>query len=161
VYHIVTELPAIFILYDSSNWSFAFLMLIFGVSVWNGGGYYIEVFGRKFERELEALRKELAASQSSQYSTNGSGTPSSSHPGSPLPASKIPLAEVEGDTTSPTTPAVISVTEDATASTSGASQSGESPIEGVFLESPVVEVEGLQLGDAVMDGTLDTKSKSE
>jgi len=30
------------------------------VSVWNGGGFYIEVFGRKFERELEALRKELA-----------------------------------------------------------------------------------------------------
>ncbi|KAF8761274.1 hypothetical protein RHS01_00803 [Rhizoctonia solani] len=29
-------------------------------SVWNGGGFYIEVFGRKFERELEALRKELA-----------------------------------------------------------------------------------------------------
>ena len=50
---------------------------MFAVSVWNGGGFYIEVFGRKsvsvscilvtsanwsirFERELEALRKELA-----------------------------------------------------------------------------------------------------
>jgi hypothetical protein len=74
----VTELPAVYILYDSSLWSGAFLLLIFSVSVWNGGGFYIEVFGRKcvksicktlsisrpfisrFERELEALRKELA-----------------------------------------------------------------------------------------------------
>jgi hypothetical protein len=115
----------------------------------------------RFERELEALRKELAASQSSQYNTNSSGTPSPSHPGSPLPASKIPLAEIEGDTTSSTTPAVISVTEDTTASTSGASQSEESSVEGVFIGSPVVEVEGLQLENTVMDGASDTKSKSE
>jgi len=56
----VTELPAIYLLYDSPFWSGAFLLGIFSVSVWNGGGFYIEVFGRKFERELEALRKELA-----------------------------------------------------------------------------------------------------
>ena len=60
VYSIITCLPAIFLLYTSPEWSAAFLLLIFSVSVWNGGGYYIEVFGRKFERELEALRKELA-----------------------------------------------------------------------------------------------------
>ncbi|KAJ4491287.1 hypothetical protein C8J55DRAFT_449720 [Lentinula edodes] len=60
VYSIITELPAVFILYNSPFWSGAFLIAIFSVSVWNGGGFYIEVFGRKFERELEALRKELA-----------------------------------------------------------------------------------------------------
>ncbi|KIM83878.1 hypothetical protein PILCRDRAFT_818889 [Piloderma croceum F 1598] len=60
VYAIVTELPAVYVLYDSSFWSGAVLLGIFSVSVWNGGGFYIEVFGRKFERELEALRKELA-----------------------------------------------------------------------------------------------------
>ncbi|KZT72686.1 hypothetical protein DAEQUDRAFT_722851 [Daedalea quercina L-15889] len=60
MYSVLTELPAIFILYRSSFWSGAFLIFIFAVSVWNGGGFYIEVFGRKFERELEALRKELA-----------------------------------------------------------------------------------------------------
>ncbi|EMD40466.1 hypothetical protein CERSUDRAFT_111065 [Gelatoporia subvermispora B] len=59
-YSVLTELPAVFVLYNSSFWSGAFLIFIFGVSVWNGGGFYIEVFGRKFERELEALRKELA-----------------------------------------------------------------------------------------------------
>nr|VWO99654.1 N/A [Ganoderma boninense] len=60
LYSIITELPAVFLLYDSAFWSSAYIFLLFAVSVWNGGGFYIEVFGRKFERELEALRKELA-----------------------------------------------------------------------------------------------------
>ncbi|KAI0824677.1 hypothetical protein BC628DRAFT_1322058 [Trametes gibbosa] len=60
VYSVITELPAVFLLYDSAFWSAAYVLLLFAVSVWNGGGFYIEVFGRKFERELEALRKELA-----------------------------------------------------------------------------------------------------
>jgi hypothetical protein len=47
VYSILTELPAVYIFYDSSFWSGAFLLAIFSVSVWNGGGFYIEVFGRK------------------------------------------------------------------------------------------------------------------
>ncbi|KAG8838380.1 hypothetical protein FRB91_007649, partial [Serendipita sp. 411] len=60
LYSIATEVPAVWFLYDSARLSTLFLFLIFGVSVWNGGGFYIEVFGRKFEKELEALRKELA-----------------------------------------------------------------------------------------------------
>jgi hypothetical protein len=48
VYGIVTEIPAVFLLYDSKLWSGVFLIIIFGVSVWNGGGFYIEVFGRKW-----------------------------------------------------------------------------------------------------------------
>jgi len=60
IYGMLMELPAVYLLYDSPRWSAAFMLLIFTVSVWNGGGFYIEVFGRKFERELEALRKELA-----------------------------------------------------------------------------------------------------
>ncbi|KAF8211519.1 hypothetical protein K438DRAFT_1807451 [Mycena galopus ATCC 62051] len=62
VYAVLTEAPAVYLLYDSPLWSGAFLLFILSVSVWNGGGFYIEVFGRKFERELEALRKELAES---------------------------------------------------------------------------------------------------
>jgi hypothetical protein len=46
-YSIVTELPAIFVLYDSPGWSMIFLTVIFAACAWNGGGYYIEVFGRK------------------------------------------------------------------------------------------------------------------
>ncbi|XP_006460144.1 hypothetical protein AGABI2DRAFT_68552 [Agaricus bisporus var. bisporus H97] len=78
VYAVLTVLPAVLLLYNSSIWSGCFLILIFAVSVWNGGGFYIEVFGRKFERELEALRKELgeAAIRSSGTSTPTiSGTP--------------------------------------------------------------------------------------
>ena len=90
VYAVLTELPAVFLLYDSSLWSGAFIILIFAVSVWNGGGFYIEVFGRKFapspfvvtsrltsfsssrfERELEALRKELA----DNVARSGNSTP--------------------------------------------------------------------------------------
>lgn len=72
IYAILTELPAIFVFYRSSFWSAAFLIFIFAVSVWNGGGFYIEVFGRKFERELEALRRELAESTAR---SSGSSTP--------------------------------------------------------------------------------------
>ncbi|KZT41134.1 hypothetical protein SISSUDRAFT_370114 [Sistotremastrum suecicum HHB10207 ss-3] len=73
VYALVTEIPAVFLLYDSKFWSGAFLLLIFGVSVWNGGGFYIEVFGRKFERELEALRKELAEATARSEGSSNSG----------------------------------------------------------------------------------------
>ncbi|KAG1756090.1 hypothetical protein EDB19DRAFT_1902266 [Suillus lakei] len=76
VYSLLTELPAVFLLYDSPVWSGAFLMFIFSVSVWNGGGFYIEVFGRKFERELEALRKELADnSNNNNSSRSGRSSP--------------------------------------------------------------------------------------
>ncbi|KAL0580891.1 hypothetical protein V5O48_001084 [Marasmius crinis-equi] len=76
VYTVLTEVPAVYVLYDSAFWSGVFLIAIFSVSVWNGGGYYIEVFGRKFERELEALRKELAeSSRSSTGSTSGRSSP--------------------------------------------------------------------------------------
>ena len=93
LYAILTELPAVYVLYDSPFWSNIFLVFIFSVSVWNGGGFYIEVFGRKwvfhfklmvstvcsntlcnrFEKELEALRKELAeaTARSGRSSPNG------------------------------------------------------------------------------------------
>ena len=48
VYTIVTELPAVFLLYNSAVMSSVFLLAIFAVSVWNGAGFYIEVFGRKY-----------------------------------------------------------------------------------------------------------------
>lgn len=48
VYTLLTEIPVVFLLYDSSFLSGSFLICIFAVSVWNGGGFYIEVFGRKY-----------------------------------------------------------------------------------------------------------------
>lgn len=46
-YAVITDIPPVFVLYDSAFWSSAYLLLIFAVSAWNGGGFYIEVFGRK------------------------------------------------------------------------------------------------------------------
>lgn len=47
VYTVITELPAALLLYNSPISSAIFLIIIFSVSVWNGAGFYIEVFGRK------------------------------------------------------------------------------------------------------------------
>lgn len=33
------------------------------LSVWNGSCYYVEVWGRRFERELDALKREIEATQ--------------------------------------------------------------------------------------------------
>jgi len=88
VYTVLTDVPAVFVFYNSPFWSGSYLLFILSVSVWNGGGFYIEVFGRKFERELEALRKDLAEAQSTGKSQHSSPTmaPSEaeSEPVSPL-----------------------------------------------------------------------------
>lgn len=105
VYSILTELPAIYLLYDSPRWSGAFLILIFAVSVWNGGGYYIEVFGRKFERELEALRKELAENSNRSGRSSPTLTENGSAANSPdTTTTSLPLASLDtlAEDTSPT-----------------------------------------------------------
>ena len=56
VYTLVTEIPAVFLLYNSPTWSAAFILFILAVSVWNGGGFYIEVFGRKYVHIIFRLR---------------------------------------------------------------------------------------------------------
>jgi len=97
VYAVLTDVPPVIVLYDSPFWSCAYLLLILSVSVWNGGGFYIEVFGRKFERELEALRKELAEAQGKSQRSSPIMDPSEteSEPVSPLLANK-PLEGDEG-----------------------------------------------------------------
>lgn len=55
VYALVTEIPAVFLLYHSPTWSAAFILFILAVSVWNGGGFYIEVFGRKYDVDFFVL----------------------------------------------------------------------------------------------------------
>lgn len=42
------------------RWASAgFLLTVFVWSVYNGATYYIDVFGKRFERELERLRKDV------------------------------------------------------------------------------------------------------
>lgn len=49
-----------------SRWaSGGFLTVVFIWSVYNGANYYIEVFGKRFQKELEALKKDVAKWQSS------------------------------------------------------------------------------------------------
>ncbi|KXN86321.1 hypothetical protein AN958_10183 [Leucoagaricus sp. SymC.cos] len=91
-YAILTEIPAVFLLYNSPVWSGAFLLLIFAVSVWNGGGFYIEVFGRKFERELEALRKELAETAA----RSGASTPNN-HASTPVETDNSSIGSASPD----------------------------------------------------------------
>ncbi|KAH7100574.1 hypothetical protein BKA62DRAFT_705856 [Auriculariales sp. MPI-PUGE-AT-0066] len=118
VYAIVTELPAVFLLYDSPFWSGAFMLFIFTASVWNGAGFYIEVFGRKFERELEALRKELASAAlhgSSSRTTPTLDTASlTSEPGSFSDAESVKashLTDTDTASSSPTAPDTLGLEE--------------------------------------------------
>jgi len=60
VYTIVTVWPSV-LYYDHKKLSGAFLILMFSVSVWNGASFYVEVFGRRFEKQLIALRREFEA----------------------------------------------------------------------------------------------------
>jgi len=60
------------------------LVVLFWVAAWNGASFYVEVFGRKFERELEKLRKEMEASMSSSGSAGSTGGPTPSQPGTPF-----------------------------------------------------------------------------
>jgi hypothetical protein len=39
--------------------SAAFMMVVFAWASWNGATYYIDVFGRRMEKELNALRNEV------------------------------------------------------------------------------------------------------
>ncbi|KAK4242497.1 hypothetical protein C8A03DRAFT_40152 [Achaetomium macrosporum] len=58
-YAVLTMLPCP--LWFFSRWaSGAFLMVVFAWSVYNGSTYYIDVFGKRFQKELEAMKAEVA-----------------------------------------------------------------------------------------------------
>ncbi|ROW15523.1 hypothetical protein VPNG_02292 [Cytospora leucostoma] len=58
-YAVLTMLPCPIWFY--SRWaSSTFLMVVFTWSVYNGATYYIDVFGKRFQKELEELRAEVA-----------------------------------------------------------------------------------------------------
>lgn len=62
--------------YQSKVYSAVFLSVVFGWSVWNGATYYVDIFGKRFQKELEDLRAEVEKWQNSPTSgTNGTITP--------------------------------------------------------------------------------------
>lgn len=57
-YAMLTMLPCP--LWFWNRWAGAgFLMVVFTWACWNGATYYIDVFGRRMEKELESLKKEV------------------------------------------------------------------------------------------------------
>lgn len=63
-YAVLTMLPCPVWFYY--RWaSAAFLMVVFTWSVYNGSTYYIDVFGKRFQKELEAMKAEVAKWQNS------------------------------------------------------------------------------------------------
>ncbi|KAI1423727.1 hypothetical protein F5Y12DRAFT_715991 [Xylaria sp. FL1777] len=64
LYAVLTMLPCSIWFY--SRWASAgFLLFVFTWSVYNGSTYYIDVFGKRFQKELEAMKAEVAKWQSS------------------------------------------------------------------------------------------------
>ncbi|KAH8652541.1 hypothetical protein BX600DRAFT_516566 [Xylariales sp. PMI_506] len=63
-YAVLTMLPCPLWFY--SRWASAvFLGTVFAWSVYNGSTYYIDVFGKRFQKELEAMKAEVAKWQNS------------------------------------------------------------------------------------------------
>jgi len=68
---LIQYLYAVFTMLPCSLWfyyrwaSAGFLMFVFTWSVYNGSTYYIDVFGKRFQKELEAMKTEVAKWQSS------------------------------------------------------------------------------------------------
>ncbi|KAF2741304.1 hypothetical protein EJ04DRAFT_558029 [Polyplosphaeria fusca] len=58
-----------------------FLSAVFMWSIYNGATYYIDVFGKKFQKELEQLKKDVAKWQSSPEAGYGALTPGLMSPG--------------------------------------------------------------------------------
>lgn len=82
-----------------SHWaSSAFMMTMFVWSVHNGATYYIDIFGKRFQKELEELKKDVARWQSAEAAAspvlepiNGS---SDSQPDGTVEADKASLDKV-------------------------------------------------------------------
>ncbi|KAL2179192.1 uncharacterized protein P884DRAFT_298315 [Thermothelomyces heterothallicus CBS 202.75] len=78
-YAVLTMLPCPLWLF--SRWASAtFLTVVFAWSVYNGSTYYIDVFGKRFQKELEAMKAEVAKWQHSPdmwpHEEGGAPTPS-------------------------------------------------------------------------------------
>ena len=64
IYALLTMVPCP--LWFWSRWASAFFLLcVFAWSIWNGANYYMDVFGKKFQNELEQMKKDVAKWQNS------------------------------------------------------------------------------------------------
>jgi len=78
-YAVLTMLPCPIWFY--SRWASAgFLMVVFAWSVYNGATYYIDVFGKRFQKELEGMKAEVAKWQQDTSVTSPILTPNPDGP---------------------------------------------------------------------------------
>lgn len=91
-------IPAATILMHSHTASDLVIILLFVVAVWNGGNFYVEVFGRKFEKELDALKREMEVLTQTIASTPG--TPHTDMTADSAAHDSRPAASVGTDVTS-------------------------------------------------------------
>jgi hypothetical protein len=75
--------------YSSRIWSALFLVFVFAHSVWNGATYYVDIFGNRFQKELEDLRAEVEKWQNSPLRSEGS------YSGTNTPFRDIPKLDLE------------------------------------------------------------------
>ncbi|KAK5954738.1 hypothetical protein OHC33_004462 [Knufia fluminis] len=73
--------------------SAGFLMFVFSWSVWNGANYYMDVFGKKFQKELEQMKKDMARLQGSPGSMTPAQDPTTDGEGKEGDINKIPLLD--------------------------------------------------------------------
>lgn len=69
------------------------MLVVFAWASWNGANYYIEVFGRRMEKELDQLRKEVARMAKSPEI---SGQDGASNIGSPVGSPSGPEGQMDG-----------------------------------------------------------------
>ncbi|KAK2023677.1 F-box protein [Colletotrichum zoysiae] len=94
-YAVLTMLPCP-VWFMSRHASAGFLTIVFTWSVYNGATYYIDVFGTRFQKELEALRAEVKQWQNTPV-MSGHSPPMMPNPGGPAP-SELHLTSINDQT---------------------------------------------------------------
>lgn len=100
MYSVAFMIPAATILMHSHAASDFVIILLFVVAVWNGGNFYVEVFGRKFEKEMDALKREmevLTHTIASAPSTPHTDMTADSAPHDPRPAASVSGTPIDYD----------------------------------------------------------------
>jgi len=78
------------------RWASAtFLMVVFSWSIWNGANYYMDIFGKKFQKELEQMKKDMARLQGSPGSMTPFQDAVTDGEGKDMDINKIPLLDEE------------------------------------------------------------------